>query len=303
MVFSLITTAKSFSDPWVGHAGLNRAGLHKARVKIANRLSGLRRWQSLRQPTPYEHELLNNGAVAIPNLLPDQDFRDLYAEVSEAAKNALTTTPYPEPKGKGFGKENHHDWGFDRFDGSTLNRFIAPGPHALAFARQPLLAKLARVVTGRAHNPRKGWIYETVSADDSNNRDIQRNFHRDTFFNALKYWFFLEPVSEEDGPLTYIPTSHRLTQSRILWEHRRANAACAARTAGNLGQSGGSFRINKSELAELSLPDPVSFAVPANTLVVANVFGFHRRGDGQAGTRRLALYGNHRPQPFRLLGS
>ena len=46
-----------------------------------------------------------------------------------------------------------------------------------------------------------------------------------------------------------------------------------------------------------------SCPVPGNTLVVANVFGFHRRGDAVPGTRRLCLYGNHRPQPFIPFGS
>ena len=34
--------------------------------------------------------------------------------------------------------------------------------------------------------------------------------HRDTFFRALKFWFFLRPVQREDGPFEYVPGSHRL---------------------------------------------------------------------------------------------
>ena len=37
---------------------------------------------------------------------------------------------------------------------------------------------------------------------------------------------------------------------------------------------------------------------PANTLVLADVFGFHRRGAAVPGRQRLALYGWNRQYPF-----
>ena len=66
---------------------------------------------------------------------------------------------------------------------------------------------------------------------------------------------------------------------------------------------GGSFRIEENKLAALGLPPPASFEVAANTLVVADTMGFHRRGAAQAGSRRLAVYGNRRPWPFGLIGT
>ena len=49
---------------------------------------------------------------------------------------------------------------------------------------------------------------------------------------------------------------------------------------------------------DLGLPQPVSLSCPANTLVLADVFGFHRRGAALPGRQRLALYGWNRPYPF-----
>ena len=37
---------------------------------------------------------------------------------------------------------------------------------------------------------------------------------------------------------------------------------------------------------------------PANNLVLADVFDFHRRGAAVPGRQRLALYGWNRPYPF-----
>ena len=303
MVYSIFTSMKVFSDPWVGHPGLNRLGLHRRRMRWARGCAALRRGQTVRARSPAEEELLDQGCIAVENFLPEEEFAALSAEAHEAAAAAARSDPPPEPKTRGFGDPVDHDWGFDRFDGATLNRFIYPGPRALAFARHPQLRRFARLVTGRRLPPGRVQVYQTVNGDDSDIRDIQREFHRDTFFAALKYWFFLDPVREEDGPMTYVPESHRLTRERIAWEEAKAAAAVAARERGDRYGMTGSFRIGEDELAGLGLPAPRSLAVPANTLVVANVFGFHRRGDAEPGTRRLALYGNHRPQPFNPFGS
>ncbi len=302
-MYSIVTSMKVFSDRWVGSPTLNRHGLHRKRLKVAQAITGLRRFQTVRPHSVAEKQLFDQGCVAIENFLPDSEFAALHDEVSVAADAAAKATPPPaEPEVWGFGASQNHDWGFDRFDGSTLNRFIEPGPAARAFASRPALKRLARVVTGRKHRAGRVKIYQTFNGKEEEIHDIQRDFHRDTFFNALKYWYFLDPVREEDGPLTYVPTSHKLTPQRIAWEEAKAEAAVKAREEGNRPGMTGSFRISEEEIAALGLPSAKSYLVPGNTLIVANVFGFHRRGDAVPGTSRLALYGNHRPQPFVPLG-
>ena len=295
---------KVFSDPWVGHPGLNRLGLHRRRLRAAQAVTGLRRAQTVRVRDDAERQLRDQGYVAIPDFLPDDAFAAMRDEVQAAIDAAGAATPLPEkPEKRGFGDSMNHEWGFDRFDGSTLNRFVRPGPVAAGLPLHPRFRRLARIVTGRTMRARRNWIYQTVNGDEQAIHDIQRELHRDTFFDAMKYWFFLDEVRAEDGPFVYVPGSHRLTPARLAWEERRADAAVEARLAGQRAGMTGSFRISDSELAALGLPPPRDFPVPANTLIVANVFGFHRRGDAEPGTSRLALYGNHRPQPFLPFGS
>ena len=295
---------KVFSDPWVGHPGLNRLGMHRKRVKTAQAISRFRRAQSVHGYDSNEQHLLDHGYVAVENFLPDNEFTALYDECHASVDAAKAVTPLPAiPEVWGFGDSDRHDWGFDRFDGSTLNRFIKPGPLAAAFPRNRRFKRLARIVTGKAMSPRRNWIYQTVNGDDTEIPDQQREFHRDTFFNCMKYWFFIDPVREEDGPFVYVPGSHKLTPERLAWEEKKANAAVEARVQKNRRGMTGSFRIEESELEALGLPPAQSYPVPGNTLVVANVFGFHRRGDAVPGTDRLSLYGNHRPQPFIPIGS
>ncbi|WP_298023666.1 phytanoyl-CoA dioxygenase family protein [uncultured Parasphingopyxis sp.] len=303
-MYSIFTSMKVFSDPWVGHPGLNRRGMHTKRVKAAMAVARFRRAQTVRVRDADEQHLLDHGFVAIPGFLPQDEFAALKAEAHASAEAADRATPLPEkPEVWGFGDADRHEWGFDRFDGSTLNRFIAPGPIAAAFPRNTRFKRLARLVTGKAMRAKRNWLYQTVNGDETEIHDIQREFHRDTFFNAMKYWFFIDPVREEDGPFVYVPGSHQLTDARIAWEQAKADAAVEARLQEDRKGMTGSFRIEEGELADLGLPPPRTFPVPENTLIVANVFGFHRRGDAVPGTRRLSLYGNHRPQPFLPFGS
>ena len=38
----------------------------------------------------------------------------------------------------------------------------------------------------------------------------------------MKAWLFLTDVARDEGPLTYIPGSHRLTPARLAWEKQKS---------------------------------------------------------------------------------
>src|SRR5262249_26773316 len=97
------------------------------------------------------------------------------------------------------------------------------------------------------------------------------------------------------GPFTYVPGSHRLAPGRLAWEGRMSLAAPRAADADTRQ---GSFRIEPSELAALGLSEPRVFAVPANTLVVADTFGFHARGPSAARSLRVEIWAYGRRNPF-----
>src|SRR5436190_1683160 len=97
--------------------------------------------------------------------------------------------------------------------------------------------------------------------------DPQTALHADTFHPTVKAWLFLTDVAADAGPFTYVPGSHRLTPERIAWERRMS---LAARHSADPEIRQGSFRITPDELAALGLPEPRIFAVPANTLIVAD---------------------------------
>ena len=56
--------------------------------------------------------------------------------------------------------------------------------------------------------------------------------------------------------------------------------------------------IAPETLAALGLPPPRAIAVPANTLVVADTFGFHARGPSARPTARVEIWAMGRRNPF-----
>ena len=60
----------------------------------------------------------------------------------------------------------------------------------------------------------------------------------------------------------------------------------------------GSLRVAPEELASLNLPRPTRFAVPANTLVAIDTYGFHARGSADGPVVRVEIWAYSRRTPF-----
>ncbi len=125
--------------------------------------------------------------------------------------------------------------------------------------------------------------------------DPQTRLHADTFHPTVKAWFFLTDVGEDQGPFIYVPGSHRPTRRRLAWERRMSLSA--ARSA-DFQSSRGSLRVSAAALRRLGFGEPKVFAVPANTLVVADTMGFHARGISARPSARAEIWAYGRRNPF-----
>jgi hypothetical protein len=129
--------------------------------------------------------------------------------------------------------------------------------------------------------------------------DEQKVFHSDTFFPCVKFWYFPQSVTVEDGSFWYVPHSVELTDKLIAWHEARVKDLKEDRSEAwrGKGHAEGSFRISPNEIADLGLKGtPVE--VDADTLVIANVFGFHKRGDVKEPKHRVSIHGSIRLIPF-----
>jgi hypothetical protein len=279
-VAQLATGTKSFErNALIGSRRLNEWGLHAARVGLAYRLAQARRRKLARLVSDDDRKVFDrDGFVLRPNFLPDEQFAALVAQV-RAYRGPLREIS----------------------EGDTIMRKVALDSRAVAAlpALGAILQSsdwrgLVRYVGSRDAEP-VVWVQSILRHACSGPADPQTFLHADTFHPTVKAWLFLTDVAEDAGPFTYVPGSHQLTAQRLEWERRMS---LSARHSPNAEDRQGSFRIDPAELASLGLPQPRTFAVPANTLIVADTFGFHARGPSERPSLRVEVWAYGRRSPF-----
>ena len=279
-VAALASGAKSFRDnPVIGSPALNRAGLHIARVRLAHRMAAWRR-ERLSSLVSAEDRaaFARDGYILKPNFLPAADYAALKEQVLVFRGPAR-----------------------QQFQGDALTRRIALDDQTLArlprlrgLVESPEWLGLMRYVGSYRLEPLI-YIQTIFSRVRDAPPDPQTRLHADAFHPSVKSWFFLTDVAEEEGPFIYVPGSHRPTRRRLAWER---DASITAARSPDFQSSRGSLRITAEMVRRLGFGEPKAFAVPQNTLVVADTVGFHARGLSTRPSVRLEIWGYGRRNPF-----
>lgn len=279
----LFGTAKSFKDnPILGSRLLNRMGLHAARYTLAHAITNLR-WLMLAGLVPRDQRraFLEDGVIAIENFLPADRFSRLKAEMAALSGEARRLT------------QGDTITLMKLLDAQTLSTM----PETAALLRDRRYRRLLSFAGARAKRA-IACAHCIKNGYRDGAPDPQKSFHSDTFHPTMKSWLFLDDVTDENGPFNYVPRSQRFTLKRLKWEYRRS---IAGRDNPDKYSVKGSFRAGPEDLEELGLPAPRAFRTPANTLVIANTHGFHRRGAAGARSSRMAVMAQSRTNPFNPL--
>jgi hypothetical protein len=274
----LLSGYKSFADPYLGNAALNRRGLHVWRVKACHALARRRRAKLAHLVDEADRAAFEaQGYVEKRGALAPQDHAALLAELRGLTAPAREMT-----------------------EGEAVTRRIAVTPELLRaaptlarFLASPVWTGLTRYVG--AFDAEPIVCIQTIfgaGTDAGKSSDPQTRLHMDTFHPTMKAWLFLEDVAPDQGPFTYVAGSHRLDRRRLAW-HKRRSVAAAQGSA-----KGGAFRVADAQLPLLRLPPRTVFAVPGNTLVVGDTFGLHARGLSARPSVRVEIYASMRPNPF-----
>jgi hypothetical protein len=279
-VAALATGAKSFRDnPVIGSAELNRRGLHSSRAKLAHAMAWRRRARLAHMISVDDRAAFDrDGFVLREGFLQREEFERLREKVFAHAAPAR-----------------------EMLQGDTVTRRFAVDPELIAAVPEMkgLLANrdwrgLNRYIGSFDQEPLT-YIQTILSHVRDAKPDPQTDLHIDTFHPTVKAFYFLTDVAEDEGPFVYVPGSHRLTEKRLQWEYEQSIGAAAN---GDRLASRGSLRATPAEIAAMGFQPPRAFAVPANTLVVADTVGFHARGLSVRPSVRVEIWTYGRRNPF-----
>ncbi|HEX6441748.1 MAG TPA: phytanoyl-CoA dioxygenase family protein, partial [Stellaceae bacterium] len=268
-------------NPIIGSERLNEHGLHAARVAIACRLAANRRRRLARLVGTEDRQRFDrDGFVIKEDFLPPA----LFAQLVEQVQNLRAPAR-------------------EMAEGDTVTRHIALDPGVLK--RVPAARELLRVpeyrnlisYAGSSAAAPMVYIQTILSHAVQGLADPQCDLHTDTFHPTVKAWLFLNDVEPDSMPFVYVPGSHRLTPQRLDWEREMALAA-SRRAQRDQPETRLVRAISPDALGELGLPGPRAISAPANTLVVADTFGFHARGPSRAPTTRVEIWAFGRRNPF-----
>ncbi len=243
----------------------------------------------------YTDVLDRDGMVAIPDYLPTDRHR-LVLEAVDAYGGS--------PRLRDIGSENGS--GLRYLSGHVVSDEAGGAGELLnaIFARDPLFVALAEHVIHRQVRPPLTLVYQQLEAPEgyADDKDREQLLHRDKFFSCAKAIYFPDPVTAADSPFVYCPGSHRLSRERLRFEYAisvrdaqlRAGRLASLEPDDLIGFERSRTVVGPEFRARLGLQErPVTCA--ANTLIMVNNRGFHRRGELQPGARRRSLWVNFYP--------
>ncbi len=287
-LIEVFSWAKSFqANPVIGSKLLNTLGLHVARVIVAHGLFVFRQRLLWRLADSKDRRAFaSQGYLLKHDFLPQSQFLALKRE-AETYQGALR----------------------DEVEGDTLaqrvyltRQALLGLPQCTALTEHRGLLRLLRYCSSKNRIP--FFFLENLQQGHlkRGSRDSQKDLHCDTFHPCIKAWLYLDPAELHNGPFEFIPGSHRLTWGRVRWEYRQSlEASLRGKLRDPARYWDGSFRVGDADLAEMGLTQPIAMSVPANTLLIANVRGFHRRGEATGQSPRLSVWMQSRDNPFNPL--
>jgi hypothetical protein len=224
-------------------------------------------------------ELSREGIVAWPNFLARDDF--------ERVKRECVTLV-----------RNHNQVKVERWGANTIERVYLENVEVGATSSihrlmtderlQGILETAEKRPLGRlsAH----AQVEHLIQGPANNSEDTQTQIHSDTFFTCHKCWLYLSDVSLEDGPLIYLKGSHKLSPRQLLQIYKWS---CSRKSDDDQSR-----RVTAPELARTWQRKEI-FTCASNTLVIANMYGYHGRLQGEPGRERWAVHLQLRTNPFR----
>jgi len=263
-----------------GGLALNLFGYHFLRILFLNIVVGLRRRRGFDDPDRKRvlETVLRDGAVVIPDFFPEDVFRMIKEEC--ATKDlAVFNERAPRILRSAFVAEGMAS------AAPVLEQHLAQNRFNADIVSAVLRQDVSSMPTVQVE---RSW----TDAEDIGKptTDKQDNLHFDVCYPTMKCFLYLNDVDASNAAFSYVFGSQRMTWARAWMEHV-------------MGLKFWSW--SKTDQARITPEVPAEFieangmkVVPlagkANTLIIANTMGFHRRGRFSTTEPREMIIVNYR---------
>jgi len=279
---SLFRSIVSPPPYYAGPPLANRLGLQVVRIALAHLRFRLRRRPAPGAAAAALETLERDGIVTIPDLLPPADFDRLRIAIDSLRESGRFRL---EPDRDGTGADwLHGPIPLDCEEGRWIVDVLTRDT--------PLLPLVAAGMRRRIRR-RPQIIYQRLSvpSDRMHLRDEEGVIHADRHFPNFKAYYTLTQTGEDQGAYVFCPGSHRLTRARMRHEYEystREAAALSGRPMSGAFTIDGRNAVSPEAARDMGLVE-TPIRTGANTLIVSNNVGFHKRGTIAPGQTREQL--------------
>jgi hypothetical protein len=235
--------------------------------------------------------LERDGVLVIPDFLAPEDFIRVKQEC-ELIKLGMPFEP--------FRKVENGSLQVATFD---LNN-ETDGLSAIRGCLQenPLIQRIACTVIRRKAvakpSVRFSIYHKTCAGEQEVDNDVENILHADLHTPTIKAFYYMDDVDESNGAFVYVKGSHRLSLNRIRHEYNLSLLTAKLKRGDEIPQTllavrGPNKRIKIADKHLQGLQE-TRIGGRANTLVIANNMGFHRRGEFTHNQTRETLLINFR---------
>lgn len=259
-----------------------RAGVHVIRGFFAHKIHQLRKATSINSYSIDITDISNHfdidGIVAVDDFLPEEILSQVVEELEHVG--------YAVSKNKDNIISNMSNTKFPALKGVLVNSYM----------KELVFGLLGYPTTDQEVNV----FYESNTFAQKLNiqpgdGDVQKVLHLDTFFPCIKWWYFPHAIDIDGGPFSYVRTSNQFSHkmAKFIYDQSIEIVMVNIDPERTYGHREGSFRIFSEELDDMGLVE-TPYTVRANTIVLANVCGFHRRREVLNEVKRNSIHGSIR---------
>jgi hypothetical protein len=231
-----------------------------------------------------------DGVFVCHDFLPPQAFREVRDEIARSLTAPLRS------------RYKRTDYGDNFLDEQlTLTDWPNDFPGACRHLRDNLfLLQLASAVSRRGMSFKPHLVTQYLHKPDSGapfvDYDDAQCLHTDRHFAFIKAFLYLDDVDQGGAPYTYVPGSHRVTLARLEYEYElslrivqaRERERRATTMREKLAVAREIYASCDKLVAKMGLSERPIFG-KANTLIVSNNKGLHRRGPMPTAPSRLMM--------------